>query len=502
MVTARIERLLLAAVFLGGAWALWNGVGYALNPATRYRAEAAWFIFSVILLVSGAALRTPATIVTSVDDRRLPSLGILGGLVALSFVLYARSLGLGLLSDDFVLLDRARQSRLIDSQWEYVRPLPLASWRVLVGIIAADHLPTALHALNIAIHAINGWLVFRVSRAFAVSDFTAGAGAALFVVAPYHVEPVTWVSGIFDVSCTLFVLCAALTIIRRSGLLAHVGVALLTVLAISCKETAVATPLLLAILIPVVPRDRRRDALISVAVSGMVVVAYSLWRITLMSTSPLPEAPSGYALKEIVSRPFGVLGFGIHRKLLDMVPALGIALAIFWPVLFIRSAYTWTVNRASYIRLGIAVSWVLASVLPLFWMLFVGDDLQGSRYLYLGSTVWTLAVAAALLDRSAPAMRLATGVMVVLVIGSFVITWRQQESWLAAAAARDRLLEALQHESGRCASMRVEGAPDHVDGAYVFRNGLEEAVNTLALTASEAECRFLWDGRQLTPAAR
>jgi hypothetical protein len=44
----------------------------------------------------------------------------------------------------------------------------------------------------------------------------------------------------------------------------------------------------------------------------------------------------------------------------------------------------------------------------------------------------------------------------------------------------------------RCRSLELRGAPDTVEGAYVFRQGLPEALASLPTTADGAACTGQW----------
>src|SRR5688500_6351125 len=124
---------MFGVVVFTGLWAAWNGVGCALDPATRHRAEAAWFIFTAALVAGGLTTgrrsqASPPNPGRANDVARNAAPLIL---VAGSLIVYAPVLGVGLLSDDFVLLQRARDGALVDRSWEYVRPLPLVIWRAV-----------------------------------------------------------------------------------------------------------------------------------------------------------------------------------------------------------------------------------------------------------------------------------------------------------------------------------------------------------------------------------
>jgi hypothetical protein len=131
-------------------------------------------------------------------------------------------------------------------------------------------------------------------------------------------------------------------------------------------------------------------------------------------------------------------------------------------------------------------------------MLFVADDLEGSRYLYLGSVAWSMMIA--ILVRSFPTVARAT-VIAPLLILFLIATYAQQSPWLEAARERDRVLAAFRRDALACQPMVVRGLPDAIRGAYVFRNGFAEAATAKAsASGAEEACLLIWDGIRFTKA--
>jgi len=211
---------LLVSLILSGAWAGLNGFIYAADAGKRYRAEAAWFIFSAVLIVAAvhALLRgaRPAPREDSPLTRRVLTIAFLS-LLGLAVALYFPMLSIGLLSDDFVLITRAQAGVLADPAWDYLRPLPLAIWRGLSGVAGSTAAPVVLHALNIGLHGVNAWLTGILATRFGFSQRSAFVAAIAFLVLPSSVEAVAWASGVFDVLLVTLTIaaCLALTTIAE-----------------------------------------------------------------------------------------------------------------------------------------------------------------------------------------------------------------------------------------------------------------------------------------------
>lgn len=178
-----------------------------------------------------------------------------------------------------------------------------------------------------------------------------------------------------------------------------------------------------------------------------------------------------------------------------MAPFVAPALAMLWPLLLVRSASSWKQNSAGYLLLLTGALWVVLSVLPVSAGFFVGADLQGARYLYLGSSVWSIAIAAALFSSASPAWRLPLRlVLAIILVGSALALRMQLEPWQEAGRVRDRILAEYESFGPPCVPTHVTGLPDHVAGAYVFRNGFLQATGSAATRSPEAQkrCAIAW----------
>ena len=159
----------------------------------------------------------------------------------------------------------------------------------------------------------------------------------------------------------------------------------------------------------------------------------------------------------------------------------------------------WRRHDLRFRQAAAAAIWVLVAIAPVFSLFFVGPFLEGARYVYLSAAAFSILLAvlagtaAGLIARPGRGRRLAFASIVVVVVGSAVpATMADLERWRRAASTRDTVLEVVRSNSDRldCTTFTVQGSADSIDGAYVFRNGLREALELRDRTPP-VPCRVL-----------
>jgi hypothetical protein len=494
--SAQVTRVLgtIAVLYAAGVAAL-----FLAGRSPRHRAEAACYIAAALIGLSVVA-HVEGLGNDDVAQRRRSSIAmaVLGGLVCLSFVLFGASLGTGLLSDDFVLLDRAARGFLTSGN-ELFRPGPQLVWFAAERILRLD--AAYLHALSVGLHGVNAGLVFVLATLVGLAWPWAICAAGLFLIGAACVETVVWLAALFDICLVTGSLLFAIGALRRSWTTAFVGLAI----ALLSKETAIVSPILGALVTMVWGGSWRIPT-----VGTVVTIVFATARLWML---PPPHSywiePSGYVLKEMVSRVFGSLAIpwtSSETASLHLLPTLGI-LSI---ATIVVAAAQRPMTMRTVAGLSALVVWVVVAVGPIYGGFYVAPTLEGSRYLYLPSVGWSLLIA--MLASQAGTGRAGRAVVVpamaaLLVTGALGAV-RHQRPWVEAAALRDAVLQsargvALAHG---CPSIDVKNPPDSVDGAYVFRNGIREALVRATINTEHdlprGDCLFEWSAGRLVPAGR
>ena len=475
---------------------------YLAAPSPRFPAESAFFIFVGVGVV--VVLLRPRRVEDAEGEEDAErrgagavNFGVLGAVfVVAAFILYAPAMGIGLLSDDFVIARWAERFELVHFEATgFVRPGVPAFWWML-GMLPGDF-AAAAHAANIVLHGVNAALVSLIAARFGLRRAEVVAAGVMFAVFPGLSEAVVWLSGVQDVLMTTLTLTAvALASADEPRIIAAVTA---SAAALLVKETAVVTPVLAGLVI--FGRDglrvSRRQRITLAGLAALAAI-YGVARAAAgVPSSFLAVSDWRYFAKQMIASSFAALGapwtddWGRTHALV----ALGRAIAIV--VLVAAALFQWRRDDASFRVAAACAGWVIAAVLPVFSLFYVGPQLEGARYLYLPAAGFTMLLAlviGAALGRAVPWSRAGVvGVITAALVVPVLPAIRSDIGrWQAAAAVRQHVLERVSDQAGRlgCTTFTTEGDADSVSGAYVFRHGLAEAL-ARARADSEVRCRVV-----------
>ena len=470
--------------------------GYLFSIATiqRHHVESASYIFAAVWLIT-AVIRSPSVSLERIAHRTTATPWISLALIASTAALYANTLFLGLFSDDFVLVQKALGQEWM-AQSEFVRPLPLAVWGLLLAITRN---PAVLHAFSIALHGVNAALVYVLALQLGLRTSSAALAAGLFAAFPASVETVVWPAAVHDL---LVAVCAlAFVLLARQGRswLGLGAPTLLLIVGLLSKESAVAIPVLASVVWLGRGGIDDNRAWRVILLGAAVCAVYGVVRMTLVAVpASFAQVPTRYMLKELIARPIATLTIPWNTAFFRswaVVPFL-------WAAGWVAAAATYAWSTTKGVPVHIVVRCVIAAfvaVLPVYSLLFVTPDLENARYLYLSTAFWVIALVALVspLDGLTPGRVLVLAAAIAVgVVGVQV----HLTSWRDAAQVREQVLAAAANtlKTARCSPVSFVGAPDSVRGAYVFRNGLSEAIlfRTGTVPAPGGNCTFVWNGSE------
>ena len=406
---------------------------------------------------------------------------------------YLGALGTGLLSDDFLWVQALEDGRPMASWGRehggFFRPVAVASMWLDVKLLGGR--PFWMHVENVLIHALCAWLVQQLAaRVFAgvsgVHSWAAPLAAALFALHPSHAEAVVWISGRGDLLATAFGIAGltlALDFLRhgRAWRCWLMGAAWLA--AVLSKESALALPgVLVALALATSLRVPWRRLGVVVLSGGLVLGIWLALRIAVLG-----ELITGDAGGHRLDMSSGKLIGSLKRQLLRSVfPAVApgdsaslvlagvvgaivlVAVALFARSLAGRRSPPGTHGWI----LGVLAAYFLALV-PVLGSKVHVDGGEGERFVYLPTAIAAVGMAGVIAAGSsrrigrfiALAWLLAYGLLVPL----SVLRWR------AAGRFTREVVQTLVAEAHGPRALVLD-LPDSVEGAYVLRNGLGQAV--------------------------
>ena len=468
------------------------------------------------MTITRAASRAPrATVV-----------GAAGLAIVLAAAAYWPTLGIGFVSDDFLILQRVSELGGLQNaaayfglrHFEYYRPLAFLSfagdWQLWARSAAG------FHATALGLHVLNTLLVFALSRQLMGTAGALAAGA-LFAVHPSSHEAVIWIASRFDVLATFWVL-AGLVVLRwrawRGGTLAAAA----CLAAVLSKESALAFPVIAGAYLVLVLGTNGRRLLGQLALCSVSVGVYVALRqgAGLASAGGAARLPKLGALTLLVlmllvpaqlgwTRTWSLLGLDRRRARAVLAGALALVglLAYAGPAVGpVRRALVSVAFGAIHLTSPVMLDWAVGTLPPTMWIVGlaalvavtaalaagwrhllrlpqavfllvflvaalvpVSSMTEGTRYVYL-ATVPAAMFVGLVIDRLTRSRRIVAGVLVVLVIA--VNTWQvrlKAADWMWAsqmtAKASATINDAL---AGRCAGRDVVliTAPVRVRGVY------------------------------------
>jgi hypothetical protein len=399
-------------------------------------------------------------------------------LMMAAFALFWPTLGIGLLSDDHVAVWR---TGVLGQPWRTGFFRPLSDLSIAWG--HALHGPGGLgyHAFNVALHGVNAWLVLLLARQWLSAlhgPVVAWMAALLFLVYPFHLESVIWVVGRESALAAFFGLLAFVVLgsawPERRRAWVSAGAFFLGAL---CYESALLLPVLL---FPLVAARRP----VAWPRFGKWVLAWGTALVLHVAVRPWKAdmAAGSYGA--------GFFGHGPWNYVLNIPKVAG---RLFLPPSADPGDQLWRFALLLAMALVVTITWgrrsrrspgCLEPVEALLWSLAVTcllavlggvstRTMESDRFLYMPSVFLALLVAFAVLQFGNMVVRYVVFAAVLMVSVHFL--WQGQRSWQEAYRLSAQVIADLPAPPPN-ARLLVHDLPDHVNGAFVFRNGFAEAL--------------------------
>ena len=341
--------------------------------------------------------------------------------------------------------------------------------------------------------------------------------AALFASSPLHCESISFVSGRDNVISAFFYLLSLWCFVRngsRNSKKLLTGGVISFWIALLSKEMAIGLPAVLAgigfFLPEVFKSDYKADSYslkerCRIAINESKLLWLSAAIYLLVRYLALGTFTGGYT---------GSIGAGLMSTVAQRWTDIKILIKIIYPfnsaAFGVLSQFYWAILSALYTILGtliivkflskkyslnilgFLVLWVLTTIVPIYQLWGLGENLQGARFyfflsiplaIFLPLLLLSPAIEACTADglpEAAPVIKsrsietLAAGTMILLVILSINITCKNNVAWLhASKQTKACLLESqkLAETVPLGKKIVVLGLPKEQDGAHVIYNG-------------------------------
>ncbi len=426
-----------------------------------HRVESALIIFIIAVL-------TAATFTTEkkVKGNKIKNSAYITGFVVFFwFLAMYQTLTLPFLSDDLVFAAQFSEWNNIFLQYTYFRPAFILVFSTIYNLFDGSVVP--FHLLSMILHLWSAFLVRKLITRIFKSSFAGLAGFSLFLLNPMQSEAVAWISGLQELMWSFFILMGLWIFIRDDGIRwKKTGVImLLTIAALLSKETAisfVAIYLLADLVINGWKKliEHRNFHLCSISIA---ILYLPLRSVMVTPGGDGVKLPDLYMIKSMLLAPYEFLFTPWNSEVVGELTGIRVTILL----IICLSLLLMALKGRSFRTLLLGSGVVLFSTIPVNKMLFIGNDLQGSRYLYF-SFAGGIIIIISLLGGLKNSRKAGPLILIALIIFSAVLLKFNMEPWRIAgnkiSEIRSRLAEGKE----------VQNVPDNYKGAYILRNGWKE----------------------------
>jgi len=408
-------------------------------------------------------------------------------------------------------------------------------YRPLISVfMLSDYLLFGAHGTGFHVTNLLFFLLSTIFLYFIVSELRKKLGGAapatvawplsaalLFGLYPLHPEAVSWITGRVDVVVTTFSLGSLLFFMRwRANARRHelAGSLLCMVAALLSKEMAIVIPATMVVYELLNPpsenADRRllsrlRETLMSTAPFWLLLVGYFMLRRWALGTFV-----GGYddSLLSIANWEIFLAGWRRGLEMLsvpanrELMGSRNIFL-ILWEIGLIVSVVLLAIPARSAPGrrvMAFLLAWTAISLLPVYKIFVILDNLEGSRYGYLAtvplSCLFTLGCAQfielALTSKTRKTMLACAAIAVsaLMPVSAFYILSRNNYAWAEAGATSNAVRAALQRFYSATPGdppVLILNLPDQFHGAYICRNAQGGMTRTPQLSRDLSHCQMV-----------
>lgn len=434
-------------------------------------------------------------------------------LILITTILYLPSMNDNFLSDDYDHLMFARSVhdfpsflKILQISGDVYRPVMNVS--MTLDYLIWNYQPFGFHLTNILLFLGTSLLLYAIVYTISRNTFFAFASALIFSLFPNHHESVTWISGRTDLLATFFYLLTLYTFLQFSISKKRrwlVGAYLAAFFAYFSKEIAITLPIVIAALYLGCERKRIwtiwKKAVMIWLPFFLLFVAYLFIRKEVVGAWIGGYSLFGHSSATNIGLPFMALPYIMVKHLVNFT-WLGQYIPLVKENLFTHGITL--ITGIVFVILAVRFNWqrikqksFLMNVLFLFTMLYImtipsasivpaiNESLMNTRVLYLASVPLSILIAYLLVYDHTKMKRARKGTLSVVCILFFLLFVINYLPWHEASDTAEAMLTSIEklHPEYKDISYKTYSKeiffvslPDNTYGAYIFRNGFEEAL--------------------------
>ncbi len=429
------------------------------------------------------------------------------------------------LSDDFDQIGKVLNGDLAVTWGRehggFFRPLFILSYLIDAKLWGAASF--GFHLTNIAFHIINAFLVLILARRLIelfddssrLTRNVSLAAGLLFLLHPSHTECVSWISGRADLIATFFSLASLISYISylRAKRLPRVAFSLLCfALALLAKEAAICLPFVMLVIGGVFALKEKRAETFKQTIKIASVFALLLLIFILVRDKAIGSLVGGYGTSQhlnfapswirdrllqfslrAVLPPLPLQLSAVLLRPLKSLPFILFAVAcamLFAAMIIYRHKHqSAAARRPQNILIALLLLSFLCCLLPVINLRLSLYDSQGERFLYLPSVFSCIALAyiSAVLVRRTKFWFLLIGCSLIFYA---VALHRANENWRQAAVLSQTIINDVTATSEHD-NLLILNAPDNLNGAPVYHNGLIDALRNFQTAKQFKDIRLI-----------
>ena len=310
--------------------------------------------------------------------------------------------------------------------------------------------------------------------------FISYASGYIFLVLCTHTESVSWISGRTDIIATFFFLASLCTFLqseKMTGAYYKILSVLFFTFALLSKETAVTLPLIILLMDFYLFKSKDKKNLIKKMMPYLLILLIYLFVRSYLINNPTDYLFTRFNIKilfkiliifpsRIFIPPLGKFFIGNFGIPLNAILFL-IFIVLFFLLILKKRA---TIIPKEIYLIGVIF---LISMIPTMMLSVSSTDTQGERFLYLPSAFFVILLTLMLYNICN--LKYFVIVIFIVLIFHYVHLKNCNKNWILAGQISNRItteIASLLKEK----PIIIINLPDSINGAFIFRNGISEAI--------------------------